>query len=213
MKNKIAGIFLCIILVFSNIIVIIPGDFKVKAEGAGSGNNLDIGLDFQYIWNIADNLSKVIFNYPSNLIPKGRAFGSWGEQHVALNIIQDEMSAIGLDNPGLSPQYIEQLENIDSLYDDNSLDSLITKIDINSQGIIFRNTSSQNNYTLVDFHIRPRWEGKVKEMINEIFPWLGLNYNESRLNNNFSNFKRSLLFFDGNAYRSLIPILTFLFEP
>jgi len=166
MKNKIVGILVCIMLVMSTIVVIIPNGLKVKAEGGGSGDNREVGLDFQYIWNITDNLSKVIFSYPSNMIPKGRAFGTWGERWAADHIIQDEMIEIGLWNVTL-----EQLENIPSGFDQHLPTINFTeKLEVLSKGITVYDEVNGTNTTITDCHIRPMWNWRFLWAVILSFP-------------------------------------------
>ena len=53
----------------------------VKATGGGEGE--EIGLDFDYIYNITKDLSNITFVAPlDHGISKGRAFGTEGERYA-----------------------------------------------------------------------------------------------------------------------------------
>ncbi len=71
----------------------------------------DIELDYQYIYNITENLSNVIFNayneYNGEDIAKGRAFGTKGEKYARDIIIKPEMINLNLYNPSLDPPYLD----------------------------------------------------------------------------------------------------------
>ena len=61
-------------------VVFVPIDFKVGANPGGEGG---IELDTQFIFNITQNLSNIIFQaYNTSELQKGREFGSKGE-HAA----------------------------------------------------------------------------------------------------------------------------------
>jgi len=109
MRKKIIGIFVCIMLVLTTVVVIVPDDLKVEATPGGGGEEGGIGLDYQYIRNITENLSNVIFKYPTGMIPKGRAFGAWGEHFAAFNILQDEMINLSLYDPTSNPDGISSI--------------------------------------------------------------------------------------------------------
>jgi hypothetical protein len=105
MKEKIYVLIVTLLMCLS-VIVIIPNDFKVEAT-SGSGNN-SLGLDYDYIWNITENLSNVIYNvYEPNEIPRGRSFGSKGGYYTVNNITIPEMNAIGLEDV-----HTEKIEHI-----------------------------------------------------------------------------------------------------
>ena len=77
MKRKGIVLVLTLLLLLSAI-VILPNNFDTEAgSGEKEGEGIE-GLDYDYMWDVTLNLSNVVHNYPSGLIPKGRAFGSWG---------------------------------------------------------------------------------------------------------------------------------------
>lgn len=98
--NKILSIFVCVLICLSSILIL-PDDFKVGAS-SGEGGSKDIGLDYDYMWNITKDLSYIIFNenvYPpsENILRKGRGFGTEGERWTAEHILKPNMTAIGLE--------------------------------------------------------------------------------------------------------------------
>ncbi len=60
-------------------------------------NNGEIGLNYNYMWNVTTNLSNAVHKYPSGMIPKGRAFGSWGCENYSKNYILGEMNNMSLE--------------------------------------------------------------------------------------------------------------------
>ena len=160
MRKKIIGIFVCIMLVLTAVVIIVPDNLKVEATPGSGGGEGDIGLNFSYIRMITENLSNVIYKYPSGMLQKGRAFGTWGEQYTADQIIQDEMIEIGLYNPGLDPPYLEQIEDIPSGFELSSI-NLTNKLETLSLGITVHDEVNRTNTTLIDFHIQPMWNWRL----------------------------------------------------
>jgi len=96
MKKQIVAIFLTLVVI-GTIFVIAPSDLQVEASGGGGDNG--IGLDYEYIINKTENLSKIIKDeYGEDEIAKGRAFGTKGE-HAAAFDIAGWMEEIGLYDP------------------------------------------------------------------------------------------------------------------
>jgi len=86
MGKEVVVILICMMLVLTAVIIIVPENLKVDATPSGGGEEGEIGLDFQYIKNITEALSRVIFNpavYEQGELKKGRAFGSDGEHYAA----------------------------------------------------------------------------------------------------------------------------------
>jgi len=52
-------------------------------------------LNYSFIRNMTENLSYTIKKYPDGMMPKGRAFGTWGE-HYAARLIFENMTEMGL---------------------------------------------------------------------------------------------------------------------
>ena len=85
--KKIITIFLVGLLLSASVMVIVNNESDVEATGGGgegeNGEN-SIGLDFNYMWNVTDNLSRVVHDvYEGNEIRKGREFGSKGDLWTA----------------------------------------------------------------------------------------------------------------------------------
>lgn len=105
-------------------------------------------LDLQYIYNITENLSYIIFteyNESSGEIAKGRAFGTKGE-HKAAEILYDNMTKLGLYTT------MEQIQNIEKI-GRPKLSKLTHNIEILEYGLKI------NDETIVDFHITPSTKG------------------------------------------------------
>ena len=101
MNEKFCALIIGLLLSVS-ITVIINNNIDVKAViGGGGGNNEYIGFDYNFMWNVTENLSNVVHNpevYPSGNIPMGRAFGSEGE-HWTANFLEEIMNDdLGLEN-------------------------------------------------------------------------------------------------------------------
>ena len=143
MRVKKSNIFICIMLVLTILIMIEPSNIKVKANPDNGG---DISLDYQYIYNITNELSEVIFNpdvYGQDELEKGRAFGSTGEHYSATDILKPEMINLGLINPGLDPSYLDEITNL-KWYPlkkrAHGKENLTDKIDIIARRLIINDT-------------------------------------------------------------------------
>ena len=160
--RKIIVLILVILLCMSSV-VIFNINVDVNATGEGEGDEGDIGLNFSYIEEITEELSKVIFNpnvYEEGDLKKGRYFGSEGEHYAAFNILQDEMIEMGLYNPCLDSEYpyLEKIENINAEpYLNGSLTNLIEDLQPFSYGITIYDIENETNITLTDLHIEPTW--------------------------------------------------------
>jgi len=163
MRKEIICIFVCLTLVLTTLVVIVPEDLKVEAssDGGGIGDNGRLGLDWHFIRNITENLSYVILNpivYGEDELKMGRDFGSDGEHYAAFNILQDEMINLSLYNPGLDPPYIEQIQNIESGFNKQTASMNLTeKLEENTMGLTIYNENDDTNKNIKDFHIRPLW--------------------------------------------------------
>jgi len=69
-------------------------------------------LNLTYVWQETETLANIVKNYPLNLIPKGRAFGSWGGQYTA-QLLKLEMDKPYID---LDDTKLEKIEPIDNTY-------------------------------------------------------------------------------------------------
>ena len=83
MKQKLFVIFVTLMMCLTTIQIINHNDFEVKAIPGGDGGGENVtGLDFDFMWNVVEDLSYVVHNpsiYPDGVIHKGRAFGSEGD--------------------------------------------------------------------------------------------------------------------------------------
>jgi len=107
-------------------------------------------LDVQYIYNLTENLSNIIFteyNESNGEIAKGRAYGSKGEQKAA-EIIYENMTALGLytyieqiTGTTLYPQLTREVEitEFSVKINDKKVDAYITPIWVKT---------SENNYEI-----------------------------------------------------------------
>lgn len=98
MKNKIACVLVVTLLMSLSAIVIIPNEFRVEATPIGDEDGGSIGLDYDFLWNVTEKIANVVHDYPTGMIPKGRAFGTWGDRYTADYILVSEMNNIGLEN-------------------------------------------------------------------------------------------------------------------
>jgi hypothetical protein len=105
LKEKIFVFIVMLLMILS--VLIIPSNLEVEATGgSGGGENENFGLDYNYIWNITDNLSKIIYIYPDGMIPRGRAFGSWGGNY-AKDYIKNRLVDLDLEDV-----HTEQIKHI-----------------------------------------------------------------------------------------------------
>lgn len=85
MKRKIYTLIVTLLMISSATLIIIPNNLNVKAD-PGEGEGDGIGLDFQLIHEITENLSQIVntsYDVENGDLPKGRFFGSSGEQDAA----------------------------------------------------------------------------------------------------------------------------------
>jgi len=107
----------------------------------------DSDLDLEYIYNLTENLSNIIFteyNESAGEIAKGRAFGSKGE-HKAAEILYGNMTKLGLDTK------YEKINNT------KEKPFLTTKIDKKEIGLSIYNKTSHNLHNVTDFYNSGRW--------------------------------------------------------
>jgi len=87
MKKKLSILAILMLLCST---MVINNNFNVEAS-SGNGGKGSFDLDFQFIYNISNNLSNVIYDaYDEGELQKGRNFGSKGE-HYAADYIRDVM--------------------------------------------------------------------------------------------------------------------------
>jgi len=110
---KIIFVIILVMLLYFSCLTMINIDSTVKASSVE-----EFYLDTQYIFNITENLSKIINDtsiYPPGTIAEGRAYGSKGENDAAF-YLADEMEKLDLYDPTTltypNLSYIEKIENI-----------------------------------------------------------------------------------------------------
>ena len=144
MNKQIVAIFMTLLMI-GTIFVIIPSDLQVEASGGGGDGN-GIGLNCSYIYDKTYELSNIVKSYP-----KGRAFGTKGENDAAVDIAA-WMEEIGLYDPTTTTYpdlaYHEQIKNKPSETNDD-------KIVVKSKGLTYYYNS--NPTVVEDFYIGPRW--------------------------------------------------------
>jgi len=99
MKRKIVVLVVTLLMCLTAI-VIVPNDLEVEATpGERSRDDGGIGLDLDFMWNVTKKLSNVVHQYPDGMIPKGRAWGTWGDNYTAREILKPNMEgACGLSD-------------------------------------------------------------------------------------------------------------------
>jgi hypothetical protein len=85
MRKKII-VLIVTLLIYLTTIIIVPNDLVIKANPGDGGG---FGINYQFIYNVTQNLSNVIYDaYDGSELHKGRAFGSKGEHFAADCIIE-----------------------------------------------------------------------------------------------------------------------------
>jgi hypothetical protein len=96
MKKKIVGIFVVMLMISSLMTTILFSDkVEVVASGEGQQSSQNIDLDFDFVWNMTDNFSKVIYRTDwsgENNIPKGRCWATAGENYTIAQILKPNTS-------------------------------------------------------------------------------------------------------------------------
>jgi hypothetical protein len=99
MERKISAIIISL-LILTSIVVIVNNELYVEATGGeGEGDIDNIGLDYNFLWNVSDNVSQAVYKaWEGDEITKGREFGSKGDIWTA-DLIRDYMTHdCGLEN-------------------------------------------------------------------------------------------------------------------
>jgi len=115
--KKIVTCLVCILFVTSALIVVqnMKND-NIIASGSPIPNNNGIGLNYTYLWQVTTYLSNAVHKYNTTMIPKGRAFGSWGCEEYSQDYIYRQMA----NTLGLTDTKLEKLGPIN--------DTLITDL-------------------------------------------------------------------------------------
>ena len=99
--KKIVTCLVCM-LVLTSVLMVVNNvknnTVNASDDGGGPAVNGAIGLNYSYMWNVTKNLSNAAHSYPVGMIPKGRAFGSWGCENYSANYIYNEMINLSLSN-------------------------------------------------------------------------------------------------------------------
>ena len=143
--------------------------------------NYDGALDIQFIYNLTENLSYIIFKvYSKGEIAKGRAFGTKGE-HQAAEIIYENMTKFGLYTKK------EQIENIPQC------PTVASKLEILDYKLTITNKTS-NCSEVVDCYIAPTWAGPREQpkQIDYNFSFKGLKIKHRPKLESLRSFNRAL---------------------
>jgi hypothetical protein len=82
-----------LVIVSTLLVVSTVKNDNITASGDSEpGGNPGTGLNYTYLWKITTALADIAHEYEPGKIPKGRAFGSWGCEERAANIIYREMT-------------------------------------------------------------------------------------------------------------------------
>lgn len=157
-REKIIVFCIVLLLCIPSVSFIVSNNATADIPDHGAG---DVKINGTYIYQIAYNLSRIIFQYPTGELPKGRSFGSFGEHYAANEIIKKEMmNNLKLYNPGLTPSYLQQIQNLNGSQKDfaSILEILAKNLTINHSG------TPEN----VDCFISPRWTNETGPLE---FPW------------------------------------------
>ncbi len=93
---------LCVtLLLTTNMFILVSNEFEVKATPGGGGGSEedDIGLDFDFCWNVSKKIGDAVYKaYPGLKIIRGREFGTLGEHWSADRIWEFMKYDCGLEN-------------------------------------------------------------------------------------------------------------------
>jgi hypothetical protein len=136
MKQKIVSLLLCILMIMTSLVVF--KDISNVTAVTGSEEEENIGLDYDFIYEVIEELSLIIFNKDVAIdhdIWKGRNFGTEGERHA-----NEKVKTWFLQNSdNLSADvYTERIGN-ESYGDENDMmRALNNKLEITGYGLEFR---------------------------------------------------------------------------
>jgi len=138
MKKKVICFFVCMLLITTTMIFV-PKNTQVKAYIGEEEEPNEIGLPYNYLCEQINTIARVIHNpavYPSNVIKKGRQFGSAGDEYTWFYIIKKELENMSLDD--VHKERITHLEDIDKYY--------TSIIDIGGFNLTVNNESYHDTY-------------------------------------------------------------------
>jgi len=151
-------------------------------------------LDLQYIYNVTENLSKIIFteyNESSGEIAKGRDFGTKGE-HKAADILFENLTSLGIYT------WKEPINNTPETLSDVPK-KIASKVEIMEKGLVIKKISDWSITPISECYFSSRWNltagsiySKTAKLISLLCPVNGTFdkkfhfYNEERLTYNFS---------------------------
>jgi len=111
--------------------------------------NYESGIDFEFIYNLTENLSNIIFteyNESAGELAKGRYFGSKGELKAA-EILFENMTMLGLNTT------MEEINNTETLSPEPKIAS---KIEILDRGLVIHDIKSGSKINVKDCYIGSR---------------------------------------------------------
>lgn len=168
MKDRLIGkglvLVVAVLLVGTSVIPIINGntvetnfinnDSEYQTRSSIINENV-LDLDLQFIYNITENLSNIIFteyNESAGELAQGRAFGSKGELKAA-EIIYENMTMLGLYTTK------ERINNTPTL---SPVPNIASRIEILERGLIVHevdsDVSKNSNITVTNCYISPKWD-------------------------------------------------------
>ncbi|VVB59496.1 Peptidase family M28 [uncultured archaeon] len=147
MKKQLVAVFLTLVMIGTSVLIM-PDDMNVQALSGGENG---VGLDNDYIKDIAQELSNIVNE--NETYGRGRDFGTYGEELARLSIV-GWMQNLGLEDPTSGPYpYRERITSI--LYPLQLLfsggEKLNSKIEINSKHLTINNLANGED---VDCYIK-----------------------------------------------------------
>jgi hypothetical protein len=156
--RKFLIIFIIIGLLCLSCLVILNKNLVVEA----ASEEETIEIDYQFIYNITFDLSNVINEaYNKTDIPKGRGYGTKGEEYARDIILVPEMSNLDLFNPpSLDKPYLDEITNRWYRFKNiaNGRENLTDKITIHEKRLTINDTVNNTTFE-VDCYIRPLTNG------------------------------------------------------
>ena len=148
MRRKFSVLVIITMLLSISFMVIVNKDMDVEATGGGGGGEGDTHFNpyYDYLWdNITTNLSNVVHKaYPSgeNVIRKGRAFGTPGDDWTAEYLYDELKDNLSLDNVQQIPLTELDSKKTDPVY----IPGLPWKCNYKVETIDFKMEVNNDNY-------------------------------------------------------------------